>query len=495
MIEKDNAYLSKSLFIRGLQCHKSLYLHKHHPELKDEVSAEQEARFSTGKDVGRLAQQLFPGGVEIPYEGLSHSEQINRTSEEIKKGKDTIYEATFSHDGVYVRVDILHKGSKGWEIYEVKSSASVKDVHFDDAAIQYYVVKGAGLPVSNVFLTHINNEYVRKGDIDPNGLFLSEDITAQVLEKQPFIPEELEKIRTMLKGRQPKIHIGPYCSDPYPCDFTGHCWSHIPSPSVFDFMGRGKPDAFGLYQQGIVRMEDVPPELLGWQQQMQLNGTLYRKNHIDGGAVKEFVRSLWFPLCFLDFETTAMIPIPMYDGIRPYQQVPFQYSLHIIGKPGSETRHHEFLADGSTNPQRALMESLLSVVPKNSCIATWNQSFEIGRLRDLAVAFPERSGEINAIIGNIRDLMIPFRDKLIYHWQFNGSFSIKAVLPALVPDLSYDNLELSDGEMASAAWVRMIQSKDDREKAIIRQQLLEYCNLDTWAMVRILEEMKRLVGA
>jgi hypothetical protein len=391
MIVKDNAYLSKSLFIRGLQCHKSLYLHKYRPELKDKVSEELEAIFASGQEVGLLAWQLFPGGVEIPYEGLSHSEQLARTSEEIQKGKGTIYEAAFSHEGVFVKVDILHKGSEGWEIYEVKFTSEVKIVHFDDAAIQYYVLTGTGLPVSTVYLTHINNQYVRNGDIDPQKLFVSEDLTQTVIEKQAFIRGELEKMRKMLLGSEPKIDIGPHCSDPYECAFAGHCRGHIPSPSVFDFAGWGKPDAFRLYQQGIIKMADVPPDLLGWRQKMQLGGVLHQKNYVDVEAVRAFVESLWYPLCFMDFETTFMVPIPMYDGTRPFQQVPFQYSLHIIEKPGGEARHHEYLSDGRTNPQKEFLDSLLSVFPQNCCILVWNQTFEDGQLSELASVFPARS--------------------------------------------------------------------------------------------------------
>lgn len=494
MIEKDNTYLSKSLFVRGLQCHKSLYLHKYHPELKDELSEELEALFASGQDVGLVARQLFPGGVEIPYEGLSYAEQLARTTEEIQKGTETMYEAAFSHQGVFVKVDILHKGLGGWEIYEVKFSASVKDVHFDDVAIQYYVLKGTGLPVSKANLTHINTGYVRRGDIDPQKLLVSKDLTQAVIERQALIPVELEKMREMLSGSEPKIDIGSHCGEPYECDFKGHCWAHLPSPSVFDFGDKGKPDAFSLYQRGITRMEDVPPDLLGWRQQMQLEGVLHHKNHIDVEEVKAFIESLWYPLCFMDFETIFQIPIPMFDGTRPYQQVPFQYSLHIIDKPGGEPRHHEYLADGTTNPQKGFLDSLLSVLPQNGCILVWNQTLEVGRLKELAAAFPAKRKEIEAIIGNIRDLMIPFRDKSVYHWQFNGSYSLKAVLPALVPELSYDNLQISDGGMASSAWVCMVQSTEEEEKAKIQRHLLQYCHLDTWGLVRILEEIKWLTG-
>lgn len=172
-----STYLSKSLFMRGLQCHKSLYLRKYHPELQDPISEEKEALFQTGFEVGKYAQQLFPGGVEIPYEENSYDAQIQKTQDEIRKGTKTIYEAAFSYDDVFVKVDILHKDDEGWNIVEVKSSTKLKDVYLDDAAVQYYVLTGTGLPVSKVFLAHLNNQYARDGEIDPRGLFTSNDIS------------------------------------------------------------------------------------------------------------------------------------------------------------------------------------------------------------------------------------------------------------------------------------------------------------------------------
>jgi hypothetical protein len=488
--KEDVFYLSKSLFVRGVRCHKSLYLHKYRPELKDEVSEETEKRFAGGYEIGDLAQGLFPGGVIVPYEGLSHSEQIDMTQTLIEQGIEIIYEATFSHNGVFVKADILRRGNNGWEVYEVKSSASVKDYHVNDASVQYYVISGTGLPVMKVFVVHINTGYVRHGEIALEKLFKIVDITDTAKGKESFIVEELQKQRRMLQGDEPAIDIGPQCSEYYACDFIGHCWSHIPSPSVFDYRGTGKPNGFSLCQQGIVKMEDVSPDILGWRQKMQLDGLLHQKNSFDVDAVQKFIESLWRPLYFMDFETTFMVPIPMYDGIRPYQQVPFQFSVHVIHEPGGELEHHEFLADGAANPQKEFLERLLTIVPRNACVLVWNQTFEISRLKELAEAFPERSIEIDNIINNIRDLMIPFRDKSIYHWQFDGSYSLKAVLPALVPELSHDNLEISDGGMASSAWLHMIQSKDEEEKSAIRKQLLQYCHLDTFAMVKILEKMK-----
>jgi hypothetical protein len=250
-----STYLSKSLFIRGLQCPKSLYLHKYHPELRDEISEEQEALFQTGFEVGKYAQQLFPGGIEIPYDENSHTSQLEMTQAEIKKGTNTLYEAAFSYDDVFLKVDILHKGQEGWEIFEVKSSTEIKDVYLDDSAIQYYVLTGSGLPVSKVFLVHINNQYIRKGDIDQKSLFTVNDITDTVKDKQPAISENIMKMKEMLKSDMPDIDIGEHCYKPYPCDFQGHCWQHIPQDSVFDLRRRGV-NKYGLYQQGIIEMDE-----------------------------------------------------------------------------------------------------------------------------------------------------------------------------------------------------------------------------------------------
>jgi len=489
----DNLYLSKSLFIRGLQCHKALYLQKFRPELKDEVSEELQRRFDTGYDVGSLASELFPGGTMVPYEGLSHAEQLDMTQTLIQQGVDTIYEATFSHDDVFVKVDILHRGANGWEIYEVKASSSMKDYHVNDLSVQYYVVAGTGLPIVRACLVHINKHYVRRGDIEAGKLFTIVDLTETAKDKKPFIKDELQKQRLMLKSGEPTIEIGPQCSKPFECGFVGYCWAHITSPSVFDFVDKGRPDSFSLYRQGIIKMSDVPPDFLGWRQQLQLEGLLHQKNHLDIDAVKAFVDSLWYPLCFMDFETTFMTPIPLYNDTRPYQQVPFQYSLHILREPGGELEKYEFLAEGNTNPQQDFLERLLVDIPPNPCILVWNKTFEIRILRETAIALPEKSKAVNTVIESIRDLMIPFRDKSIYHWQFDGVYKLKVVLPVLVPELSYTNLEISDGGAASSAWLEMIQTNDEKEKTTIRNQLLEYCHLDTVAMVRILEKMKSML--
>lgn len=488
MNKKISTYLSKSLFIRGLQCHKSLYLHKYHPDLKDKISEVQEALFQSGTNVGIYAQKLFPGGVEIPFDDVSLSKQIKRTMIEIENGTKIIYEAAFSYDNVFVKVDILRKTKIGWEIYEVKGSTEVKDVYYDDVAIQYYVLKGSGLPVSKAFLVHINKQYVRQGEIEIDKLFTLQDLSNDVIEKQKSIKHEIDKMREMLKSQEPNIDIGEHCADPYDCDFCGYCWKHIPEYSVFNLKGSG-PNKFDLYRQGIIRLEDIPRDILPQNQRIQLEGTLYKKDITNKSAVKEFLDTLWFPLCFLDFETTFMVPIPMFDGTRPYQQVPFQYSLHYLEKENAELQHYEYLAPAHVDPRKELLEKLLKEIPEKACVLVYNKTFEIGVLKDLATWFPEYSDQIENIVRNIQDLMIPFRRKDIYRWEMEGSYSIKYVLPALVPEMNYKEMEISDGGMASSAWLNMLDMEDLEEIEKIRKALLQYCKMDTLAMVSILDKL------
>ena len=491
MNKKTSPFLSKSLFIRGLQCHKSLYLHKYHPELKDEVSAEQEAKFQMGTNVGINAQKLFAGGVEILWDDSSLSNQIKRTKAEIENGTKVIYEAAFSYDNVFVKADILRKTKDGWEIYEVKGSTGVKDVYYDDVAIQYYVLNGSGLPVSKAFLVHINNQYVRKGEIEVDKLFTIQDFSNDVIEKQKSIKNEIDKMRKILKSQEPNIDIGEHCNDPYDCDFCGYCWKHIPEHSVFVLKGIG-PNKFDLYRQGIIRLEDIPIDILPESQKIQLEGILLKKDVINKAAIKEFLDTLWFPICFLDFETTFMVPIPMFDETRPYQQVPFQYSLHYLQSENAPLQHYEYLAPARVDPRKELLEKLLSKIPKDACVLVYNKTFEIGVLNDLAKWFPEYSDQIKNIIRNIQDLMIPFRRKDIYRWEMEGSYSIKYVLPALVSELSYEDMEISDGGMASNAYLSMWEIQDTSEIEKIRNALLEYCKMDTLAMVQILKKLKEM---
>jgi Domain of unknown function(DUF2779)/Domain of unknown function DUF83 len=482
------AYLSKSLFTRGLQCHKSLYLHKFHPELRGEPTPELEALWKSGHEVGDFAHMLFPGGVNVPFDGLTKEEQLAKTREEIDRGTKAIYEATFSFDDVFVKADIIVRNRGGWDLYEVKSSTSVKEHHWDDVAVQYYVLSGCGLPVNKAYLVHINNGYVREGDIVPEELFVLQDITRIVKEKQASIPDTLAEMRAMLRGKMPEIDIGPHCEDPYTCDFMDHCWRHVPEYSVFSLRGRGI-DQWELYRQGVVKLQDVPLDSLNLMQRMQTEYFLDRKSHADPAKVREFLKKISYPVCFLDFETFGSC-IPLFDGTRPYQQVPFQYSLHCIDEEGGGLRHFEYLAHPDVDPRKEIAERLVTEVPEGACVVAYNMAFEKRVLRELGEFLPVLRKRLNAMIAGMVDLMEPFKRRDIYHWRMNGSYSLKSVLPVLVPEMTYGDLEICDAAMASEAYFTMETMADPAELSRLRKALLEYCEQDTLGLVRLLEMMR-----
>ncbi len=490
-----NTFLSKSRFMLGLQCPKALWLNNYQPELKDEVSDSQDAVFQSGSDVGVLARDIFPGGVEIPYDGLTTTEQLARTRQLLDDGVTTLYEAAFSHNGVFVKVDLLHKGREGWELHEVKGSTGMKRVYLDDITVQYNVVTGAGVPLRYAGLVHVNNQYVRQGDIDVHQLFTKQDLTENVIDRQDEVRDRVAILQDMLTDEIPNVVIGPHCYNPYGCPFQGHCWAHVPSPSVFDLRSYGKPDPFSFYEEGLVRYTELPLDRLGWRQRQQVEAHLNQSQTVDNVAVQKFLKTLTYPLAFLDFETTYMTPVPLFNGTRPYQQVPFQYSLHIIREDGGEVEHHAWLtAADEDNPSAGLLTSLLAALPEGGAIITWNKVFESHILGEMGERFRKLASQVKEVRERLVDLMVPFRNRDVYDWQMYGSASLKSVLPALIPELSYDGLEIADGGAAASAWLRMRETWDLAEREAISRKLLEYCHLDTLAMVRILEWLRERVG-
>lgn len=481
--------LSKSQFIKGLQCHKNLWLYKYKPELRTPPDAFQQAIFDMGTEIGLCARGLFPGGEEIKYEGSSFEQKIRLTQDLISSGAETIYEATFSYDDIVVMVDILHKGDKGWELYEVKGSTSPdKGPYLHDVSVQYYVVSGSGLSVSKAFLVHLNREYVRLGEINIHALFSMRDFTDEVRDNQDYVMEELSSMRDMLRKECPEIDIGAQCSSPYDCEFHDHCWGHIPDNSVFDLKEKGI-NKFEYYYKGIVRFKDFDLDDLNYKQKMQVETELYDKAVIDVNGLKEFLEKLNYPQYFLDFET-FMPAIPQFDGTRPYQPVPFQYSLHVLENAASELKHYEYLADAGIDPREKIAGDLTQLIPENSCVIAYNSSYEKGRIKELAEQFPAYAEKLLKINENMIDLMVPFRRRHYYTKEMRGSYSMKAVLPALVPELSYEGMVISGGSEAMQVYsvLHLIEDKDEVEK--IRKDLLAYCRLDTLGMVKLVEKLK-----
>jgi len=485
--------LSKSTFIKGVQCTKALYLNKHHKEFKEEPDAAQMAIFAQGTSVGELAQQLFPGGVDCsPESYYNFQEAVVRTQAEIEKGTKIIYEAAFQFNGVLAALDILVKDRGGWKAYEVKSSTSISETYLLDATIQYYAITNSGLPLKDISIVYINNQYEKNGPLDVHELFAMESVRADVLELLPGIPGKVEELKKVLNQKTvPKVDIGPHCSNPYTCDFQGHCWKNIPENSVFTIARLTEAKKFELYNQKVIAFKDIPDDApLNDNQWMQVESELNNNTSIDKKKLKEFVKDLQYPLYFLDFETFGTA-VPVFDKSRPYQQLVFQYSLHCLPTAKGKLIHSEFLAEANgSDPRSLFVEKLIADCGTEGDILVYNIGFERGKLNELVLQFPKYKTKLDYIISRLKDLMIPFQQRWYYTPSMQGSYSIKKVLPALVPEMSYDDLEIQEGGTASILFAAMLTGIFNGDTEKVRKDLLDYCRMDTMAMVEIYRKVK-----
>jgi len=486
--------LSKSSFIKGLQCEKHLYLYKYHYNEMDELSDMQKAIFKRGTNVGELAHNLFPGG-KIAAEGgpPNYEKAIKKTKELIENGTKVIYEAAFIYNEVLSIADVVVMEKGGARIFEVKSSTSVSETYLNDAALQYYVISSLGIRVKDFSIIYINNQYVRKGEVDLQELFTTESVLRFILPFQKSVKEHVNRFKKILMRKQmPDIDIGEHCYNPYTCGFFNYCRKFIPENSIFDFSGMHLSKKYELYHDGIINLNDVPEDYpLNKNNKLQLEVYKTNKPVIDKKAIKAFVSDLKYPLYFMDFESFQPA-VPLFNNSKPYQQIPFQYSVFLKKEKNSESSHYEFLAEPCEDPRKKFIETLLKVTKGKGDVLVYNRAFEVTRLNEIARDFPEYTDEIEKFILRIKDLMVPFQKKYYYTPGMKGSYSIKSVLPSLVPELSYDNLEINEGGLASIAYESLQTETDLMFIAEIKQQLLAYCKLDTFGMVRILEKLEKI---
>lgn len=481
--------------MRGIKCEKNLYLNKHGKKFgieRDAISASQQAIFNQGTNVGELAQKLFPGGVDCtPESYYDFQKAVIQTQKEIDNGATIIYEAAFQFDGVLAAIDILVKDEKGWKAYEVKSSTSVSDTYRMDGTLQYYIITQSEIDLTDFSITYINNQYVRKGDIDINELFTSESILEDIKNNLPEIPNQIKRFKTVLKQDDiPPVNIGPHCNEPYSCDFEGHCWKQIPDYSVFDIGNLRSSKKFELYNMGAIEFDQIPKDFeMGEKQWMQVDAELEKKSFIDKDSITNYLSDLNYPLYFFDVETIGPA-IPIFDNTRPYQQYVFQYSLHVQNEKGGEVQHYEYLAEADGNdPRIKFCEQLIAECGKSGDVLVYNISFERKKLEDLVEAFPQFSDGLNNILSRLKDLATPFQYKWYYTPEMLGRHSIKNILPALVPELSYKVLEIGDGGTASKTFLEMANGTFNGDIEQTRKHLLDYCELDTLAMVEILDRL------
>ena len=493
-------YLSKSKYCLLTQCPRLLWLETYHSELRPRDSALEE-RMVAGNQVGDLAMGLFGAFTEVTVlreDGTPDiAAMIRRTHECLQMGTANICEASFSYEGLYCAVDILRKEGEGYAIYEVKSATHGSHIYAVDIAYQKYVLEHCGIHVTGTYLVCINTDYVRGEALDIHGLFKILDLSEEVATETPLIPERLRLAgETLASESEPNCAIGEHCRDPYDCAYWDYCTAHLPKPSVFDLYRISFKKALAHYYKGKTSFTDmlsVPK--LNDKQLRQIHFSLEdRGTYVNKDEIRGFLDTLSYPLYFLDFETMQQV-VPEIPGTSPYQQIPFQYSLHYIEQPGGELHHREFLAESGTDPRRAIAESLCRDIPRHACVTAYNRAFECSCLKELADTFPDLATHLLAVRDNIQDLLTPFRSGWYYNRAMGGSFSVKSVLPAIFPedpDLDYHNLEgVHNGSEAMDLFPK-IKYLPPEEQLMARRNLLEYCKLDTYAMVKIWQELVRI---
>jgi hypothetical protein len=490
--------LSKSSFASGLQCHKRLWIEKNDKGLVPQPSPFQQAIFDQGHEVGCWSHRLFPEGVFLSGE-LDFKTHLDASREALTARKP-LFEPAFAIPGAYARADILAPVERGgWDLLEVKSASNVwgrdgriKDVYLQDIAFQLYVYRNAGLNVRHSYLVFLSRDYLRQGDIDPQQLFRREDVTLQAEALVPAIPSKLAALSQMLQSPTvPEMRIGPHCSAPYGCSLMTYCWKQVPYDSVFTLTHAGAK-AWTWWNDGIIRVADLPPsDKYSSNQSIQITVERTQEPHIDVTAIRKFLEGLTYPLYFLDFET-IMPAVPMFDGCRPYAQVPFQFSLHVQTSPGGQLSHVAYLAEGSGDPRPNFLQALQSSIGPAGSIVSYNSSFETACLKELAKQIPSYATWIESILPRFAnaDLLQPFRSFALYHPSQHGSASLKAVLPAFT-DLSYDDLAIQEGGTASNQFLALLKGLVPAEEIPgLSENLLKYCELDTLAMVALVDKLQ-----
>ncbi|MBW6498631.1 MAG: CRISPR-associated protein Cas4 [Bacteroidales bacterium] len=406
--KKLSAVLSKSTFIRGLQCQKSLYLHKKRPFLRDRLSPEQLAKFSRGTNVGVYAQELFPGGVDAsPATHFQMAASVVKTRELMDAGQKVIYEAAFEHAGVIIALDILVKDEAGWKAIEVKSSKAISETYLWDASLQYFVMKGSGIEISDFSLAYINTAFVRKGPINPAELFKIESVLPVVLGRQEQVGRKIEKLKEVIELKNsPPIPIGPQCHKPYPCDFIGHCWKNVPAGSVFDLKGLDEAQKFKYFESGIIKAEDIPETELDEKTiARQVKSMAMGQAAVASKDLKAFLDQIKMPAAV--FSWLDFIPaMPIFEDTRPYQSVPYSFALK--GLEASENQAVLFTTPAF--PEREMLEEIIDAVLGFETILIFGPQPDWDFLLKNVGAEQALQKKVELLLARSIDLSQPFND-------------------------------------------------------------------------------------
>ncbi len=487
-------HLSKSDYMLSLRHPAWLWLKKHDRNKLPSVDPGLQAIFDTGHEFEQYAESLFLGGVTLGFSDYDEYLSLpSRTEQALDDGALTIFQGRFEYEDLTFICDIVQViEGKTVDLYEIKSSTSAKLDHEYDLAFQTYVLEKLGFVVRKIAVVHVNNEYVRSGAIEADKITATTEITDKVREKLAETESNILKAREVVALKT--------CPDMSPqLASTGGFkeWLEIyksvnpqPEGSVYELGGLNAKALAMFEAEGISKIEDIPNDLsINASIDKQMRAYLNNGPIIDELRIKQFLDSLEFPLHFFDYETLASL-VPCFDGMRPYAQYPFQYSLHILDKPDGELRHEEYLHTDNSNPAESVVKAMQSHFGGSGSVIAWNMSFEKSCNNTLAEFVPDASEFLADVNDRMVDLMVPFSSGAYVDHRFRGSASIKNVLPVLVPELSYKDLEVQEGGSAQRLWMQaVLDGKHLEQKDKILNDLIEYCKLDTLAMVEIYKKL------
>ncbi len=490
----SKALLSKTTYLKSLQCQKHLYLYKNHYPLQDPLSYEKKAIFARGHNVGNFARKLFPGGIDASPKKISdQAAWVNKTAELISQGIEVIYEAAFIFNDVFVAIDMLVKRENEWYGYEVKSSVKVSPTYVTDAALQHYVISNQEIALKDISIVYVNSNYSREQALEPDKIFHIVSVLQQAMGFKEEIEIKIQSAKNTLAQKQiPDINIGTHCFEPYQCDFKGFCWKKTENDSVFEIAGLSKKEQFELYDAGI-KMDSELPETYELKKLPALYLESKTKNQaiIDTDKIKQYLQKIEYPLYFIDFE--AIMPaIPIYKGTSPFEFIPFQYSIHYKENINAEPLHFEFLAETGIDPRKSFITEFLKNTKEAGTLLAYDVSGEKKMLNSVARVLPEFEKEIRERVSRLKDLNTPFKELMYYHHSMKGALSIKSVLNSIFPELYYSDLKIKNGNMASVMFESLQTETDIFTIAETRDNLLSYCKMDTLAMVKIFDWMEKL---
>ena len=492
----NNKLITKSRFTCGDTCPYATINCLERPE---DATPIMEYIADNGTDVGLFATKLYPKAYSISPHDTPY-QRYNLTKWLIVFGDRPIFEASFLYENLFCAVDILEfSDPKHVVITEVKSATEIKDIFYRDVAFQVYVIQKCGYTVDAAYLMYVNKEYVRDGDLNPKQFFIKADITADVLNMLPSIGFEIEALESS-EAHQP--NISECCFKPYTCPFWDKvCKPTLPENSIFDIRGMRVSTKMKLYNSGTITMADFLTLKKQNEKYVQQCRMEVDKNDIPEVKIDElsnFMREIQFPITSLDFETVNEA-IPLFTGQHPYEQTAFQFSMHVLRKYGGSLEHFEYIANPHTDWRVEIAHELVRCCPSDGSVLVWNDVMEKGRINDLAELDGNQDirEKLLSIVDRIVDLMVPFRNRVIYNRLMRGSYSIKNVLPALCPNeknISYKDLAINNGMAASMAFSNLIHSSADKTLEDVQavHSLLTYCALDTYGPFCILNEMLHL---